>query len=98
MGEISRQSIYVSMERAVAPTWERKGLNVASHEKKASPVPKSQSQERGLPSLAVLAAIGAFGLAAGWLNSRILTGTSGAVTTFRHSSWNVIQNSPSSSL
>jgi len=60
---------------------------VASHEKNASTVPKSQSHERGLPSLAVLATIGAFGLAAGWLNGRILTGASGAVTTFRHSSW-----------
>ena len=60
---------------------------MASHEKNASTVPKSQSHERGLPSLAVLATIGAFGLAAGWLNGRILTGASGAVTTFRHSSW-----------
>jgi len=63
---------------------------VTSLEKKAATGPESQSQERGLPSLAVLVTIGVFGLGAGWFNSRMLTGTSGAVTTFRHTSWYTI--------
>jgi len=45
------------------------------------------AQEHGLPSLKLLTIIGVVGLAAGWLNSRILTGANEATTIFRHSAW-----------
>jgi hypothetical protein len=53
----------------------------------ASTASSFHAQERGLPSLKLLTIIGVAGLAAGWLNSRILTGANEAVAVFRHSTW-----------
>lgn len=63
------------------------GFKMASEDEIASTALSSNAQERGLPSLGLLAILCVAGLATGWSNSRVLTGASEATIVFRRSAW-----------